>query len=163
MKCIIATDMYNGIGKNNTLPWKNTNDLKRFRELTENSTMLMGAKTFFSLPINKRPLPGEHRKSIVLTFDPYAHKFENYKSCKNLQIMTIDQFNETYTKDEQNEMMLIGGSQMFNLFFEDIHTLYLTVILGNYHCDTFVKMNVEDWKIYKHEKYEDSEYFILKK
>ena len=68
MKCIIATDMYNGIGKNNTLPWKNSKDLNRFRELTENSTMVMGSKTFFSLPINKRPLPGKYRKSIVNSY-----------------------------------------------------------------------------------------------
>jgi len=163
MKCIFATDMYNGIGKNNTLPWKNIRDLKRFREMTENSTMVMGSKTFFSLPINKRPLPGKCRKSIVLTFDPHASKFENYKDCGNLKIMTFDCFLETYTKAERNEMMLIGGSEMFNLFFEDIRTLYLTVVLGNYHCDQFLKVNIQDWKICKHDKYEDSEYFILKK
>ena len=67
---IVATDNKNGIGKNNSLPWKLSNDFRHFRHLTLHSYIIMGHNTWNSLP--KKPLP--NRTNIIIS------------STKNLQI-----------------------------------------------------------------------------
>jgi len=66
--CIIAAmDEERGIGRDNSLMWQIPEDMKRFRELTLEQTVVMGRKTFDSLPERFKPLP--KRQSIVLTED----------------------------------------------------------------------------------------------
>jgi dihydrofolate reductase len=65
MNYIVAFDKQRGIGLNNKLPWKITNDIKRFKELTIECNVIMGMSTFLSIPENFRPL--KHRLNIVLT------------------------------------------------------------------------------------------------
>ena len=63
---IVAVDLNNGIGKNGTIPWKIPDDLKRFSKLTKgsgNNAMIMGRKTWESLP--KKPLP--FRDNLILS------------------------------------------------------------------------------------------------
>ena len=80
MKIIVAISENNAIGKAGDLLCHLPNDLKHFKELTTGATVVMGKKTFFSLP--RRPLP--NRRNIVLTRDaegelhilhPYAHPY----------------------------------------------------------------------------------------
>lgn len=54
-----------GIGNNNSLPWHVPEDLAWFQQLTKNSVVIMGAKTWMSLPESRRPLP--HRVNIVVS------------------------------------------------------------------------------------------------
>jgi dihydrofolate reductase len=63
---IVAVSEDWGIGKDNELLWHISEDLKRFKRLTTGNTVIMGKKTWVSLP--RKPLPG--RKNIVLTDDP---------------------------------------------------------------------------------------------
>src|SRR5664280_3094297 len=63
---IVAVSEDWGIGKDNELLWHISEDLKRFKKLTSGNAVIMGKKTWESLP--RRPLPG--RKNIVLTDDP---------------------------------------------------------------------------------------------
>ena len=63
---IVAVSEDWGIGKDNELLWHISEDLKRFKRLTSGNTVIMGKKTWESLP--RRPLPG--RKNIVLTDNP---------------------------------------------------------------------------------------------
>ena len=63
---IVAVSEDWGIGKDNELLWHISEDLKRFKRLTFGNTVVMGKKTWESLP--RRPLPG--RKNIVLTDNP---------------------------------------------------------------------------------------------
>jgi len=66
---IVAAVARNGvIGRNNTLPWRLKDDLAHFKALTLGHTLLMGRKTWESLPERFRPLPG--RRNIVCTRDP---------------------------------------------------------------------------------------------
>ena len=60
---IWAQDTNGGIGKNGKLPWHISEDLKKFKSLTYNSTVIMGRKTWDSLPI--KPLP--NRRNFVLS------------------------------------------------------------------------------------------------
>lgn len=162
MRCILSHDNADGIGKNNTLPWNIPADLKRFRELTDNSTMVMGSKTFFSLPINKRPLPGKDRRSIVLTFDPNNPKFDAFRKNKNLFICTLNEFKDRYTTSERNDMFVIGGSEIIRQCKSWIQEIHITHVFGNYQCDTFVRLNdlASKWEMTQHEKYKDHGYTV---
>lgn len=65
---VVAMDKNNLIGRNNTLPWSYPEDLKYFKNLTLNKTVLMGRKTFLSIiALLGEPLP--KRKSLVITSD----------------------------------------------------------------------------------------------
>ena len=85
---IWAQDKNGGIGKNGKLPWHISEDLKNFKKITLNSTIIMGRKTWESLPI--KPLP--NRENIVLstTLDDDILIFKSYEDCiKDLQKRTV--------------------------------------------------------------------------
>ena len=68
---IVAIAENNGIGKNNDLLWHISADLKRFKQITLDHTVIMGKNTFLSLPV--RPL--KNRRNIVITDNP-SDRFE---------------------------------------------------------------------------------------
>lgn len=103
------------LGKDNDLIWHLPNDLKFFREVTSNHTIVMGRNTFESLP---RMLP--NRKHIVLTSrDGLPSEVEVYRELK--QIL------EKY-KDTEEEIFIIGGASIYTQFLEHSSKLYLTEI-----------------------------------
>jgi dihydrofolate reductase len=65
---VVAHSANRVIGRNGTLPWRLPSDLRRFRELTSGHTVLMGRRTYESLPDAFRPLPD--RRNLVLSGDP---------------------------------------------------------------------------------------------
>jgi dihydrofolate reductase len=118
------------LGKNNDLIWKIPEDLKRFREKTRGHAIIMGRKTWESLPT--KPLPG--RYNIVITRD------DKY-SVGNLEKVTIarsleEAVNEA-KKVEQNEIFVIGGGQIFEQAISIADKLYLTIIDADFDADTF--------------------------
>ena len=62
---IVAKSKNNVIGSKGSIPWSVSKDLKYFKELTDSNTVIMGRKTYDSLPENKKPLP--NRINIVIT------------------------------------------------------------------------------------------------
>ena len=103
------------LGKDNDLIWHLPNDLKFFRQVTSNHTIVMGRNTFESLP---RMLP--NRKHIVLTSrDGLPSEVEVYRELK--QIL------EKY-KDTEEEIFIIGGASIYTQFLEYSSKLYLTEI-----------------------------------
>ena len=79
---IWAQDSNAGIGKNGKLPWHVTEDLKNFKKITLNSTIIMGRKTWDSLPI--KPLP--NRRNIVLSSSKQegVTTFNSYETKSNM-------------------------------------------------------------------------------
>lgn len=65
---VVARAANGTIGRNGGLPWRLPSDMRHFRELTTGRTVLMGRKTFESLPPKYRPLP--HRRNLVLSSKP---------------------------------------------------------------------------------------------
>ena len=103
------------LGKDNGLIWYLPNDLKFFKEVTNNHAIIMGRKTFESLP---RMLP--NRKHIVLTSsENFPSEVEIYKELK--QIL------ESY-RDSQEEIFIIGGASIYSQFLEHSDKMYLTEI-----------------------------------
>ena len=149
IKLICAISKNNVIGNENKLPWNISEDLKRFKELTSNNRIVMGRKTFDSIG---RPLP--NRKNIVLSKN------------KNLRIDSVDVFNspqdviEAYkNNNDQNDLFIIGGNYIYELFLEYCEYLLITHVDKNYLGDAyFPKVNWDKWKLISEEsKYDDKE------
>lgn len=119
-----AEDENGLIGKNGTLPWKLPNDLNFFKEITMDGTIVMGRKTFEGM--NKRLLPG--RQTIVLT------RQTDYDG--NGAEVLLDK--ETILQDaKEDDMYIIGGSDIFELFLDDVDVLYQTKIHETFEGDTY--------------------------
>ena len=101
---IWAQDQNGGIGRDRKLPWHIPEDLKNFKKLTINSTIVMGRKTWASLPV--KPLP--ERRNVVLSSHSIAD-VENYNS--------VEQCIETLYKDDVKQLFVIDTRQ-FNREFE---------------------------------------------
>ena len=140
---IVAMDENRGIGKDNEIPWYIPADLKRFKKLTTGNVIIMGRKTWFSLP--RRPLP--NRKHIVLTSAEMSKEFEGAILCADVS-KTFD------LMDKEKENFIIGGASIYKAFLPYADTLYLTVIDKKYNTDTyFPKIVNENWKLITKEEF----------
>ena len=124
---IISAIALNGaIGKNGKLLFPNQKaDMLHFKDITMNHTVVMGRKTFESL--GNKPL--NNRRNIVLSNTlPLTEGIEVYKTKEEL----LNNLND----DE--EVFIIGGEQIYNLFINDANVMYITTIFGDGRgADTF--------------------------
>ncbi|HYE60209.1 MAG TPA: dihydrofolate reductase [Candidatus Kapabacteria bacterium] len=115
------------IGKNGTLPWHIPEDMKHFKELTSGHVVLMGRKTWESIPEKFRPLP--HRINIVIT------RQEAYAVPEGVFVFpTIE---EALAAFPGKDMMVIGGAQMYAETIGRADTLYITHVHSVVPGDTF--------------------------
>lgn len=111
---IISAVAANGvIGQNNTIPWNYPDDMKFFRQMTLNSTIIMGRKTWESI---KKPLP--KRRNIVIT----RSNIEGVETFTSLE-MAIESLNNS-----NQDIWLIGGSSIYRSGLEFANEIYLTLI-----------------------------------
>jgi dihydrofolate reductase len=139
---IVIADERNAIGKNGDLLCHLPNDLKYFKRITEHHTIVMGRKTFDSLP--KGALPNRH--NIVLTNDKNAH-FKNATVCHSL--------NEVWEKcKNESEVFFVGGGQIYKTVIDYADKLYLTRIHHTFAgVDTFFpEIDLNKWKLIEEEK-----------
>lgn len=141
LSIIVAKSKNNVIGKDNKLIWNIPDDLKRFKKLTTNHTIIMGRKTFESLG---RVLP--NRKHIVLTND------ENY-TVDNPNVQIIHDVEELSKYEEDNqEHFVIGGAMIYKLLLPKCNKLYITEVEQEFEGDTFFpEIKQDEWKIVKKE------------
>ena len=123
LSLIVATDRNNGIGINNTLPWRLPEDLAFFKRTTSGHAIIMGRKTFDSIG---RPLP--NRRNIVVTRNPdWAH--EGVERAGSLD--------EAVKLAGDGEVFVIGGAQIYVDAIKVADKLIVTEIDANYDCDAF--------------------------
>jgi dihydrofolate reductase len=134
---IVVADEQNAIGKNGDLLCYLPNDLRHFRQITEHHTIVMGRKTFESLP--KGALP--NRRNIVLTSDKAAH-YEGCIVCRSLDEVWEECKNE-------NEVFFVGGGQIYKMIIAQTNKLYLTRIHHTFDdADTFFpEINLNEWEL----------------
>lgn len=143
---IVAIAQNNAIGKDNQLLWHLPGDLKRFKQLTTGHTIIMGKRTFESLPI--RPLP--NRRSLVIT-DIIEEKIEGCEMA-----YSIDEAIEKMEIGTEN--FVIGGGSIYKQFLPFADKLYLTIIKREYEADTFFpEINYDEYNIIDHEDHSDEE------
>ena len=112
---IWAQDKNGGIGKNGKLPWHISEDLKNFKRITLNSTIIMGRKTWESLPV--KPLPNRDNIILSKTLALDILTFKTYENC-------IDNL----IKRNISKVFIIGGRSMYKLFFNKADYLHITNI-----------------------------------
>ena len=138
LSLIVAIANDNVIGKNNKLIWHISDDLKRFKQITSGKKMIMGRKTFESLP---GVLP--NREHIILTRD------KNY-SVDSDQVTIEHDFNSILKKysNSEDEVFIIGGAEIYKQFLPHCNKLYLTKIAHSFDGDTyFPEINYSDFNI----------------
>ena len=132
---IRAQDINNAIGKDGDLPWRIPEDLKNFKNITNNATIIMGRKTWDSLPI--KPLP--NRRNIVIS-SMEQKDVESYTSIEKC----IDLLTNT---EKDLDVYIIGGMSIYKFFYEYANTLYITFIDQSYpDTDTFFPISLKQIK-----------------
>ena len=147
---VVAVSENNVIGDKGKLPWHIPEDMRRFKDLTVGNIVVMGRKTYESLPDKYRPLP--NRINIVIT------RNENY-SEKNIIIANSLESALEKAKKLNKEIFIIGGAQIFEQGVKYADKLYLTIVKGNFEGDAFFPDYSEFKKIVakresRNEKYE---------
>ena len=127
---IVAVSRNGVIGLDNQLPWHLPEDLKYFKSVTMGKPLIMGRKTFESIG---RPLPG--RTNIVITRDSGWHAEGVEVAQTLLQAMTLARL--ACAQAELNEIMVIGGEQIYRLALPVADRLYLTEVQAEVEGDAF--------------------------
>jgi dihydrofolate reductase len=137
---IAAMDRNRNIGLNGDMPWgkEMKADLKRFKDLTDGKTIIMGRKTFESLPCYPYGLP--NRKNIIITRQDYTLKGD--------MIQTFDDIGDVldYAAGEE-EVFVIGGAQIYEQFLPYADKIYITKVLAHLEGDTKFPEIQGNWKI----------------
>ncbi len=130
------------IGRNNDLLWHIPGDLKRFKSLTTGHAVIMGKKTYESLPA--KPLP--NRLNIVITDVP-GEKFEGCVMAYSIE--------EALAKcPGDDECFVMGGGMIYKQFLDFASKLYITFIHKEFKGDTFFpKINFKEWHLIEEEKH----------
>ncbi|XMB87211.1 dihydrofolate reductase [Mycoplasmatota bacterium WC44] len=149
---IVAHDKNRLIGKNNSLPWHYSEDLKYFKNTTLNQTILMGSSTLQSIiDFLGKPLPKRH--TLLLTRkneSPYDVEVVN----------SIEDVVEEY-KDSSKELFICGGKSVYEQFMQYTDRLYITHIDAEHEGDTyFPEYELNDWNLIKETKI-DNLYFCV--
>lgn len=137
---MIAALARNGvIGKANDLPWHLPDDMKFFMQTTKGHHVIMGRKNYESLPEKFRPLP--NRTSIVIT------RQHDYKAPGCIVVHQLEEGVKIAAKNDEPELFIIGGSEIYKLAMPIADRLYLTEINAEIEGDTFFPpYKKESWK-----------------
>ena len=127
---IWAQEHNGGIGKKKKLPWYIPEDLNNFKKLTLNSTIVMGRKTWSSLPVK----PLSKRRNIVISSSSIAD-VESYNS--------IEQCIKTLYEDAVKKIFVIGGAQIYRHFIHQSDALHITLINADTNgIDTYFPVSI---------------------
>ena len=133
---IVAIADNNAIGKDNQLLWHLSEDLRRFKRLTTGHTVVMGKKTFESLPF--RPL--KNRRNIVLS----DARGEEINGCE--MAYSIEEAMDMM--DEGKENFIIGGGAGYRQFLPFATRLYITRVRHSFEADTFFpEIDFSEWDL----------------
>jgi dihydrofolate reductase len=132
---IVAVAENGVIGRENALPWHLPEDLKRFKRLTMGKPIVMGRKTFESIG---KPLPG--RKNIVVTRDA------NYARNDVTVVHSVEA--AIGAADPADEVMVIGGADLFRMFLPKAGRVHLTRVLAAVQGDVFwAELDPRVWRL----------------
>ena len=139
---IAAASTNNVIGLDNKLIWNIPKDLKRFKELTQGHNVIMGRKTFESLP---NPLP--NRVNIVVTRNT-EYKYEGVIICKSI-IEALE-----HSKDD-SQTFILGGGEIYSQTINIVDKIELTRIFKDYKGDAyFPEIPIKKFKLVNEETHE---------
>ena len=137
LSIIVAKAKNNVIGKNNKLIWGLPAESKKFKELTEGKTVIMGRKTYETLGQYIR-----ERKKVVFSNNP-DFKVNSEDTEVVHSMLQIQQ----YIEDQENEYFVIGGAMIYNLLMPYVKKMYVTELEQDFDGDAvFPRINETIWK-----------------
>ena len=142
---VVAMDRKKGVGLNNSLPWHISEELRHFKALTLNKTLIMGSNTFKSLPnaLDKR---------TILTV-----------SRTNGDINDLISFLEEHLDDEY-EYIIAGGAEIYKQSYKYCSRAYVSFVKGDYDDDSYFDLfDINDWDIIYTEEYDEFIYKELRR
>ncbi len=129
------------MGKNGSIPWHAPEDMAFFKEKTEGTTVIMGRKTWESLPNKYRPLP--NRVNIVLTSNT------DFNAPKALVAHSKEEAIGLAEKETSENVFIIGGSKIYEMFLPETQKLYVSLIKENFEGDTYFPEYTKDFILKK--------------
>jgi dihydrofolate reductase len=129
---VVAASDNGVIGASGRIPWHISEDMKRFKALTLGKTVVMGRKTWDSLP--RKPLPG--RDNIVITRDA-AWKADG---------ATVAPSPKAALAAAAGDVMVIGGAQIYRALMPDATRIELTQVHGDFAGDAFFTFDRQAWR-----------------
>lgn len=134
ISAIVAMAENRVIGRNNALPWRLPADLRHFKELTLGKPVLMGRKTHESIG---RVLPG--RRNIITT------RNTTFEVPDALVVHSIEAALQTLS--ESDELMLIGGAELYRELLPRVQRIYMTVVHAEIEGDSyFPELKPAEWR-----------------
>ena len=141
---IAAMDKNRVIGVNGRIPWHLPDDMRWFKEKTMGKPVIMGRKTYESIPVKFRPLSG--RKNIILT------RNRQYINPHCLVVHSIEE--ALSAVNEEIEVMVAGGAEIYSAFLPMADRLYLTLVEETLNGDTyFPQVDFTDWQQINHQQH----------
>ena len=139
------------IGNGNKLPWNIPDELKHFRQMTLDTTVIMGMRTFESIG---KPLP--KRNNIILNPEPIS--IAGTDVCQSIsQAVGI-------AKGYGKEIFVIGGAYTYAQFLPLADRLYISYIKHDYPGNVFFPtINLDTWKMTKHIRHEEFDFFMYER
>lgn len=143
---ILALDEANGIGINNTLPWKIQEDMNIFRNATMNNIVVMGKHTYYSI---QKPL--KKRINVVLSKTLFETEKDFYSEDGETCVLFYPNL-ESFYKDletidlgeDKLNLFFIGGKTLYENVFDECDEIFLSSIKNVYECDTFIDYDFEN-------------------
>ena len=154
ISAIVAAAENNAIGRGNDLLWHIPADFKHFKKVTMSKPIIMGRKTFESLP---GVLPG--RVHIVVSRSGFSHG----------DVLTVVSLEEGIARAKglaldggQDEVFIIGGAQIYEQALLLVDRLYLTRVHQEYEGDAFFPaLNMNEWRLVSEEPHEGDPAFTI--
>jgi dihydrofolate reductase len=127
---VVAAAKNGVIGSNGAIPWRLPEDLRRFKALTLGHTVVMGRKTWDSLPPRNRPLPG--RRNVVVTRDAGWH-------AEGAETAALD-------AALQGDVFVIGGAELYRAVLGLADRIELTQIHRDFDGDALFTFDHSEWR-----------------
>jgi dihydrofolate reductase len=140
---IVAMSKNRVIGRDNDMPWHLSDDLKNFKKITINNTIIMGRLTYDSIG---KPLP--ERKNIVLS-----------RSLKDPKVTVLDNLEEALNVSKnEKEIFIIGGADLYSQTINIANKLYLTSISHEISGDKyFPDFDIDQWDVVESYSYKKND------
>ncbi|HEX6385847.1 MAG TPA: dihydrofolate reductase, partial [Anaerolineae bacterium] len=134
---VVAMDRNRVIGVGGRLPWRLPDDMKWFKEVTMGKPVIMGRKTYDSIPNRFKPLAGRH--NIVLT------RNRDYRAEGATVVHSVEE--ALAATGDADEIMIGGGAQLYEALLPQADRLYLTLVDGTFEGDTyFPELDMREWR-----------------
>ena len=153
IEIIVAFSTKNlAIGKDGRIPWDISEDLKHFAEITKDSIVVMGRKTYESIPESKRPL--KNRFNLVVTNTP--EKYENIPD--QLHYLSLADLDDIIIAQQDKRFCIIGGAELYVQYLGIADKIHTTQIDKRYDGDVFFP--TYNFNQYEITRYSDNHYSV---